>query len=88
MDNGGEELMKLPKTVQVKIFHPGNKRSRMRIFRAGAGKGYTAKGVDMVLASRADWIEKSLAGHEYKLVPIGPFSFNFVHVGERAEEAA
>jgi acetylornithine deacetylase/succinyl-diaminopimelate desuccinylase-like protein len=71
----GEQLFK---AVQIKVFYPGNKKSALQVHRAPHGNGLTSDGIDQILASTAEKIEKVWPGQEYSMVALGPAAFNFV----------
>jgi len=71
----GEQIYK---KVKAKIFFPGNQKHVVKELRAPVGKGVNAEGIDNWLKSLAEAIEKQFPGHEYRLVTLGPASFNFV----------
>lgn len=71
------------KRILVKVFPPGNKSPKKRLFRAPPGKMLTPQGVDSVLTQTVNAIEQEwFPGHEYRFVPIGPGEFNFIHEDE------
>lgn len=70
------------KTIKIRIFLPGNKKSKMQIIRCKPGHVYHEKGVDVILAKIADNITKMYPDEDYGLVPVGDCQFNFVHRGK------
>jgi hypothetical protein len=68
----------LVKRVTVRIFHPYNKRSGIRSYSAKAGKGINELGIQNILDSCGEFIEKKFPGHEYRLVELGMYRYNFV----------
>lgn len=73
----------MTKSLKVRIFFPGNKRSKLRVYRAPSGHAFNEKGVDHLLVKIADKVEKMFPDQEYSLVPIGGTAFNFVWRGAR-----
>lgn len=69
------------KSVKIRIFEPGNKRSNLLIKRAPARHVFNDKGIDTILVKAAEYVEKRWPGEDYALVPLGPSAFNFVHRG-------
>lgn len=75
---------KLARRVVIRIFNPGNASSQTRIILAGADKHFTEAGIQSLLESTAEEIERLLPGHEYSLVELKqPAHFNFVCLGEK-----
>ncbi len=73
---------RLFKKMKAKIFFPGNHKHVVKEHRAPVGKGITEEGMSSWLKVLADAIEKQFPHHEYRLVQIGSWSFNFVWVRE------
>lgn len=73
------------KSVKIRIFEPGNKRSKLVIQRAPARHVFNDKGVDVILVKTAEQIEQRWPAEDYSLIPVGPGAFNFVHRGTRCE---
>lgn len=69
---------RLWKSVQVRVFAPGNKRSRMLCRRADKGMGFTDAEVDKILDLIAADVEHEFPVHEYELVQVGAGAFNIV----------
>jgi hypothetical protein len=71
------------KVVRVKIFTPGNKKHKVYIFRAPAGRTFVEDGIDDIVEKCAAEVEKMYPEHEYGLVKVGKADFNFVHRGHK-----
>lgn len=71
--------------LQVRVFEPGNKKSVLKTLRPGPRRTFTEEGIDAQLKQIADNLEKYFPQHEFRLVPLGPDSFNFVWERERCE---
>lgn len=74
------------KQITVKIFFPGNKGHRTRIFAAPAGHHFKVGGEQGVLETIAGEIEKQWPFEEYSLKEVGRGCFNFVWVGKKPVE--
>jgi hypothetical protein len=68
----------LYKKAKAKIFLPGNQKHMVKEMRAPAGRGFKAEAIDKWLKDLSELIDKQFEGHEYRLVPLGETSFNFV----------
>jgi hypothetical protein len=75
------------KQIQVKIFEPGNKKSLSHTYRAPQGAAFAPEAIEHLLHRLCENVEKEYPGEDYKLIAVGPSSFNFVHQG-KAEEVA
>ena len=73
---------RLYKKLKAKIFYPGNQKHVVRENRAPAGKGFAEDNIIGWLKHLADSIEKAFPNHEYRMVELAPWSFNFVWVRE------
>jgi hypothetical protein len=76
----------LYRTVRIKVFAPGNAQVEKRIVTAPGGQGYSEDGVQQLLDDTANRIEHAMPGHEYRLVALGPATFNFVWVRYNAPQ--
>ena len=76
------------KNVRVRIFTPGNKRSWAKLISAPPRRVFKDEGIDEILQKVASDLEKRYPDEEFRLVPLGPREFNFVHVGERCRQTA
>ncbi|MGA3295272.1 MAG: hypothetical protein ABSE45_14990 [Candidatus Acidiferrales bacterium] len=74
--------------IRVKIFAPRNKGFARRVFAAAPGRAFTQKGIEEILDSVAEAVEKLYPGHDYSLVQTGPESFNFVWRSENSGKVA
>jgi len=72
----------LIRRLKIKIFHPpDNKSYKLLIINAGSGKYFHAVGIENELMRIADSIESSFPEFEYRMVPTGTDSFNFIFTG-------
>lgn len=71
----------LYRRVDCKIIRHGEVRRWSH--HAGKGKGFSALQIEEHLLEVADKIEKIFPNEDFKLVPLGPTTFNFVHTGSR-----
>lgn len=70
-------------SITVKIFTPHNTRAKKKILTPPQrGTGWNSSHIDQILHNIAEDLEKRYPGHEYRMVPIGPKSFNFIWVAE------
>lgn len=76
------------RTVEMKIFAPGNRKFIRRRVIAGSKKAFTDAGVDGLLDLAASVVERLYPEHDYTVVEVGPGKFNFVWRGERAKPSA
>jgi hypothetical protein len=74
------------KIVRIKVFAPGNGEFEKEKFNAEPGCVFTGQGIDKLLDTVANAIEKRWPDHEYKLLEIGPATYNFVWV--KAKDAS
>ena len=70
--------------MRVRVFDVGNETSRTRNIHAPAGRSFTEEGVQQVLDSIVEQLEKQRPGLEYRLVELSPSSFNFIVESEEA----
>jgi hypothetical protein len=75
------------KRIEIKVFHPGNKTKRTMVFRPNNGSVFLAMAIDQLLGRICAEVDQAFPGEEYKMVTIGPASFNFVHQGKAKEVA-
>ena len=57
----------------------GKKRKTLS-FHAPAGRRFTTKSVERLLDNAAQNLERTLPGHEFRIVELGPFTFNLISV--------
>jgi hypothetical protein len=79
--------MKRIKKIEIKVFAPGNESKTVKVYSAGNGRAFYPQTFDHLLGRICEEVDKAYPGEKYKLVPVGPASFNFVHQG-KAEEVA
>lgn len=71
------------RTVEIKIFAPGNKSFVRRRVVAGSGKAFTGDGVESLVDLAAAVVERMYPDHEYTTVDVGKGKINFVWRGEK-----
>jgi len=72
----------LIRRLKIKIFHPpDNKSYKLLIINAGSGKYFHAVGIENELMRIASKIEEQFPEFEYRMVPTGTDSFNFIFTG-------
>lgn len=70
--------------LRLKVFGVDNKTHTLRVLQPKTrGTYWSDEGVDAILHEVAEDLERRFPAYEYKLVPIGPYAFNFVFVGTR-----
>lgn len=70
-------------SLRLKVFGVENKDFTLRMIKPKHGKYWDAAGVDNILDHVATDLEERFPNHEYKLVQVGKFAFNFVFVRTR-----
>lgn len=78
----------MTKSVTVKVFHPGNKKFERQVLHAPPRRLFTGDGVNQILLRTINKIEEKFPSEDYRMVPIGPAAFNFVHAGPKEHAAA
>jgi hypothetical protein len=73
--------------IEVRIFNPGNKDSKLHIIQAQPGHAYPEKQVDGIVENFAEKLEAAAPGEEYEIVDVGPARFNFVWRGRKPTPA-
>jgi hypothetical protein len=76
------------KRIEIRIFTPGNKNSKLHIVQAAPGRTYPDAQIDKILETFADNLETAAPNEEYELVDVGPGRFNFVWRATKAAPAA
>jgi rubrerythrin len=76
------------KRLVVKVFFPGNKKSKVFQKVAPSKTGYNEDAIQKMLEQMAANVEKTWPTHEYRLVTISPNQFNFVWEAEREPRVA
>jgi hypothetical protein len=71
------------KKVKLRIFSPQNASSVVRYIRAPAGKQFSPSGIDNILESAVNHLDKNFPYDEFSMVQIGQAEYNFVWKGER-----
>jgi hypothetical protein len=74
------------KRVVIKVFAPGNRKSKTILQCAPEGKVFTSEGIDQLLEHISAQVERAYPTEEYRLAPVGSAQFNFVHIGPRSVE--
>ena len=75
---------KMCTSLRLKVFGVDNKSHKLRVLQPKTrGTYWDSKGVDAILHEVAEDLERRFPAYKYKLVPIGPYAFNFVFVGTR-----
>jgi hypothetical protein len=77
----------LHKRVTVKIIPPNDSKPYKWYWRAPAGQFYSPANIDEILEKVVEHLENKFPQWEFKLVELGPTSYNFVYAGERQIEA-
>jgi uncharacterized protein YejL (UPF0352 family) len=75
---------KLYKSLRIRIIGPG--MDRTKIHKAAAQRGYTENDIDEALAELAGVLEKAYPGWDFRLVELGPASYNFIYAGPRKQD--
>lgn len=73
--------------LTLKLFLPGNKKRIVRNLKPPQGMYINSTIIEAQLMAAAKEIDRKFPQHEYRLVPTGPASFNFVWVREKAANA-
>jgi hypothetical protein len=75
------------KRIEIRIFGPENKDSKLHIIQAQPGAHYPEAQVEGILENFAEKIETAAPEEEYEIVEIGPARFNFVWRGRKPSPA-
>jgi hypothetical protein len=73
--------------VDITVIMLDGKRVRRRV-RAGPRKRITSEGLEGIVLSAANAIERDFPGREFRLLPLSGASFNFVEVPVPQSEGA
>jgi hypothetical protein len=75
------------KRIEIRIFAPGNKDSKLHIIQAQPGHAYPEEQIERILENFAENVEIAAPEEEYELVEVGPARFNFVWRGRKPASA-
>lgn len=75
------------KRIEIRIFGPENKDSKLHIVQAQPGAHYPESQVEDILGNVVEKLETSAPDDEYEIVEIGPGRFNFVWRGRKPSPA-
>jgi hypothetical protein len=69
--------------VTLKLFSVRNTHCRIQKIKAPKGKCWGEAAIQQILTDTADALERELPDEEYRIVEVGPSSFNFVWAGHK-----
>lgn len=72
------------RSINIRIFSPGNKSWTRLFIRAPKGRAFNDQGEDYVLKNIAERVEHAAPLEEYALRKVGRGEYNFVHIGKAA----
>lgn len=75
------------RSIVLKVYMRGNKRSKTIRVQCPAGKHFTSAGIEQNVAHYADQLERLCPTEDFRMVQVGPAAFNFIHEGPRKAAA-
>jgi hypothetical protein len=70
--------------IRLQVILRDNKRVS-KIVRTPPGRVFTESGIESVLRSEAEMVEKFFPGREFRMVPLSGGTFNFVEIAKEKE---